>query len=222
MSTTTMTLIGQYDSPFVRRVAIALRRYKIGYEHRPWSVWANADELARVNPLRRVPTLVLEDGTVLVESFAILDAIDELVGPERALLPARGPLRREGLRISALSTGMADKAVSLFYEPLLRDQPSSVWTERCRAQIRDTLAVLEADRARRTTRWWLGDALTHADIAAACALRFTNEAHPGLFDAARFPALAAHAAACEALDDFRAISQPLTVTGAGRDDAAAE
>jgi glutathione S-transferase len=205
-----MILIGQYDSPFVRRTAIALALYGLPFEHRPWSVWADADKLAELNPLRRVPTLVLDDGEVLIESAAILDALDEMVGPERAMLPRSGLERRRGLRVCALATGLADKAVSLFYEGVLRDAPSQVWVDRCRGQIADTLTALESDRA--DTPWWLGEAVGHADIAAACALRFTAEAHPGLFDSARWPALAAHAKRCEALPAFQAIRQPIVVT----------
>ena len=81
--TTPMILIGQYDSPFVRRVAIALRLYGLPFEQRPWSTFGDADKLARYNPLRRVPTLVLDDGEVLIESGAMLDHLDELVGPVR-------------------------------------------------------------------------------------------------------------------------------------------
>ena len=207
-----MILIGQYDSPFVRRVAIALTLYGFAFEHRPWSVWADVDQLATINPLRRVPTLLLGDGELLVESSAILDALDDLVGPERALLPRSGPERRRGLRICALSTGLADKAVSLFYEGVLRETPSQVWVQRCRAQIGDVLTALEAGRALSPSPYWLGNAIGHADIAAACALRFVSEAHPGLFDPARWPKLAAHGAQCEALPVFQAIRQPLTVT----------
>ena len=58
-----MELIGQYDSPFVRRVGIAMRRYGMTFRQEPWSVWADAEALGRVNPLRRVPVLVLDDGT---------------------------------------------------------------------------------------------------------------------------------------------------------------
>jgi len=148
----------------------------------------------------------------LVESAAILDALDEQVGAERALLPRGGPVRRDGLRLCALATGLGDKAVSLFYETLLRDPPSEIWIDRCRRQISDTLDVLEADRARRGSSWWLGDTLGHADIAAACVLRFIDEAHPGLLDVGRWPRLMAHAARCEALEVFREISQPFVVT----------
>ena len=75
--------------------AIALKLYGLDYEHRPWSVWADAEAARRtINPLRRVPTLVLGDGEVLIESGAILDALDEMVGPARAMLPNSGPERR--------------------------------------------------------------------------------------------------------------------------------
>ena len=89
-----MILIGQYDSPFVRRVAIAMRLYGLAFEHRPWSTFGDADKIAPYNPLRRVPTLVLDDGEVLIESAAMLDYLDELVGPERAMIAANGPARR--------------------------------------------------------------------------------------------------------------------------------
>jgi glutathione S-transferase len=174
-------------------------------------VFADADKIAEYNPLRRVPTLVLGDGVVLVESSAILEVIDEMVGPERALLPRSGPVRRDALRIMALATGFADKAVSLYLETLLRRAPSEAWIQRCRGQIADTLDVLEADRARRPSAWWLGDTLSHVDITVACALCHTREAHPDFFDAARWPALARHAAGCDALEDFQVIYQPFVV-----------
>jgi glutathione S-transferase len=205
-----MILIGQFDSPFVRRVAIAMQHYGIAYEHRNWSVWGDADKLGEVNPLRRVPVLVLDDGAVLVDSFVILDALDELVGPDRALLPRSGPVRREGLRIAALCTGLADKSVSLLYERLFRPAPSERWVGRCKRQIDDTLTLLEKDRAGRASSHWLGETLTHTDIAFGCAVRFTREAHPELFDAARFPSLASHATRCEELEVFRSVVLPIT------------
>jgi glutathione S-transferase len=203
-----MFLIGQYDSPFVRRTAIALRLYGLPFEHRPWSTFGDAEKIAPYNPLRRVPTLVLDSGEALIESFAILDYLDELVGPDKAMLPAKGPERRRQLRICALATGLSDKAVSLIYERVLRKDQLKLWVERCEAQIGGVLAVLEKERAAVTTQWWFGERVGHADIAVACALRFTGEAHPALFDA-RCPALKAHAAACEALPPFQEIVQPL-------------
>ena len=203
-----MILIGQYDSPFVRRVGIAMRLYGIAFEHRPWSTFGDGEKVASFNPLRRVPTLVLDDGEVLVESGAILDHLDETVGPDRALIPARGEARRKALKVAALGTGLGDKAVSLFYERALHKETSEAWSNRCRMQIGAVLAALEADRAGRTSAYWFGDTMGHADIAVACALRFVSEAHPGVIDAAREPALAAHAARCEATEPFREIAQP--------------
>jgi glutathione S-transferase len=207
-----MILIGQYDSPFVRRVAIALRWYGLSYEHRPWSVWGDAERIAAFNPLRRVPVLVMDDGVPLVESAAILDALDDLVGPDRALLPRSGSARREGLRVSSLATGIGDKAVVLLYEHVLRteERRHPAWVDRCSAQIRDTLALLEADRRARPGPFWLGDRLAHPDIAVACVLRFLAEAHPGLAPS-DCPTLTAHAQRCEALPEFKEVYQRLEV-----------
>src|SRR6478672_5202160 len=110
-----MILIGQYDSPFVRRVGIALTLYELPFEHRPWSTFGDADQIRPYNPLVRVPTLVLDDGSVLIESHAILDYLDGLVPAERALFPRTEPLRRAALKVAALATGLGDKSVSLIY-----------------------------------------------------------------------------------------------------------
>ncbi|BCP54107.1 glutathione S-transferase [Kaistia sp. 32K] len=204
-----MILIGQYDSPFVRRVAIALRFYDLPFEHWPWSTFGDAEKLGAYNPLRRVPTLVLEDGEVLIESAAILDYLDELAGPDRAMLAPFGPERRHALKTIALAMGLGDKAVSLLYEKILRKDRSELWVERCRTQIGATLDALEQDRAARSTPWWYGDRIGHADIAVASVLRFVREAHPDAFQAETWPRLAALAAECEGLAVFQEIAQPL-------------
>lgn len=203
-----MILIGQYDSPFVRRVGITLALYDLPFEHRPWSVFADGEKVRAFNPLMRVPTLVFDDGEVLFDSACMIDALDDLVGPERALCPRNGPLRRRALSAVALAMGAAEKAVSLFYELRLREQVSAVWAERCRGQIFSALAALERDRAGRAGPYWFGERPGHADIALAVALRFITEAHPGLVDLAAIPALASHAAGLEALPVFSEISQP--------------
>jgi glutathione S-transferase len=207
-----MILIGHYDSPFVRRVAIALRLYEMPFEHRAWSVFGDTDKIAHFNPLRRVPTLVLDDGEVLIESAAILDALDQIAGDDRALIPRQGSLRRRVLKVSALGAGLADKAVSLVYERVLHERATPMWVDRCRGQISGVLDALESHRAAGPGPWWLGESLTHADIMVACALRFVSEAHAETFDLATWPALAGHSAACEALVVFQAIQQPFFVS----------
>jgi glutathione S-transferase len=203
-----MILIGQYDSPFVRRVGIALTLYDLPFDHRPWSVFADADRIRPYNPLIRVPTLVLDDDTVLIESHNILDYLDSRRPSDRTLFPTTEPARQQALKLAALATGMAEKAVSLFYEKRLHEQASAVWVDRCRAQISGVLAILEADRASRTSDYWFGGPIGHADIAVVTALRFASEAHPGLVSPTQYPALAAYAARLEALPVFRKIVQP--------------
>ena len=146
-----MFLIGQYDSPFVRRTAIALRLYGLSFEHKPWSTFGDAEKVAAYNPVRRVPTLVLDDGEALIESGAILDHLDELVGPERAMIARSGPERRRHLRITALATGLADKSVSLVYERVLRKEQSSVARRRFPACSRCWSG--SARRCRRRIGW---------------------------------------------------------------------
>ena len=82
-----MILIGQYDSPFVRRVGIALTLYELPFRHRPWSVFDDAEKIRPYNPLIRVPTLVLADGEVLIDSHSILDYLDSLVPLDRDPVP---------------------------------------------------------------------------------------------------------------------------------------
>ena len=204
-----MFLIGQYDSPFVRRTAIALRLYGLPFEHKPWSTFGDAEKVAAYNPVRRVPTLVLDDGEALIESGAILDYLDELVGPEKAMISARGPERRRHLRICALATGLGDKSVSLVYESALRKEKLELWVDRCEAQIKGALDALEQERLSAKSAYLFGERIGHSDIAVACVLRFTNEAHSHLFTAQNYPALSAHSTMCEALPVFKEIVQPL-------------
>jgi glutathione S-transferase len=203
-----MILIGQYDSPFVRRVGIALTLYGLPFSHRPWSTFSDADKLRPYNPLTRVPTLVLDSGEALIESHSILDYLDSLVPADRALFPRAEPARRQALKVAALATGLGDKAVSLFYEKRMHKVTSEAWVTRCNAQIMAVLTVLEADRASRATDYWFGDRIGHADIVVAAVISFVVEAHPGLVLLGRFPGLNAYVERLEALPVFQAIKQP--------------
>jgi glutathione S-transferase len=202
-----MILIGQYDSPFVRRVGIALTLYNIPFEHKPWSTFGDADKIRPHNPLTRVPTLVLDNGDALIESHAIIDYLDSLVPENQRMFPSREPGRHEALKVAALATGLADKVVSLFYEKVLHKDVSDTWVQRCRTQIFETLASLDLDRAQRTSDYWVGNRIGHADIVVATMLRHLNDSQPGLIDMAKFPALAAHSAKLEGLPVFKTISQ---------------
>ncbi|MBI1244740.1 MAG: glutathione S-transferase family protein [Alphaproteobacteria bacterium] len=203
-----MILIGQYDSPFVRRVGIALTLYGLPFEHRPWSTFSEADKIRPYSPLVRVPVLVLVDGMALVDSPTILDHLDGLMPEACRLLPTSGHGRTRELRICALATGLADKAVSLFYEHRLHETVSPAWSQRCRTQIEGTAALLESETAKRAEPYWHGPTLGHADIAVAVALRFIADVHPGLIDDTNHPALHADLTRAETMPVFRMISQP--------------
>lgn len=203
-----MILIGQYDSSFVRRVGIALTLYELPFEHRPWSTFGDAEKIRPYNPLTRVPTLVLDDGDVLIESHIIIDYLDSLVPAARRMFPTQEPERHRALKVAALATGLADKGVSLFYERRLHGQTSDLWVQRCRTQLAAALDVLETDRASRPSPYWFGDTIGHADIAVTAALRHVTESLPDVVSLDAYPALAAHAARLEALPVFHQIRQP--------------
>ena len=195
-----MILVGQYDSPYVRRVAVSLRVLGFAYEHDTRSIFADFDAMRRVNPLGRIPALVLDDGEVLIDSEAILDWLDGTVCPERALIPPSGPERRRALRIIALATGAIDKVGAAAYERLLR--PPALrwpeWIERCRTQGAGAIAALAAEP-------WPGRArLDQAAITTACTIRYVRMADPDLLPPGRFPTLDALSERCENLPAFQA------------------
>lgn len=202
-----MILIGQYDSPFVRRVGIALMLYGLAFEHRPWSTFGDAGRIRPLSPLAKVPVLVL-DGVALTDSHVILAQLDEMAPPGRALMPEAPAARLAARRLIGLAMGLADTAVGLFYELRLHDSPSAMLVERRRGQVQAAAAALEAAAAATATPFLCGEAIGHADIAAAAAMRFVAEAHPGLVPAEAVPALAARCAALEAMPVFRTVAQP--------------
>ena len=79
-----MILVGQYDSPFVRRVAVTLNHYHMPFTRNPLSIFRNAAEVQKLNPLLRVPVLILEGGETLIDSHAIIDHLDEIRMPTDA------------------------------------------------------------------------------------------------------------------------------------------
>jgi glutathione S-transferase len=201
-----MLLIGMFDSPFVRRVAISMQLLDIGYEHADWSVGRDFDRIRTHNPLGRVPTLVLDDGEVLSESAAILDYLDDRVGPKRALLPAHGLERRAALRLMAMAMGAAEKGREQVYERAFRppDKHYEPWLERCRTQMHGGLGELERYCASRSAQQWLiGEALSQADITVSCAFTFLREALRPLDVVSRYARLAALVDRCEAMPAFQ-------------------
>jgi glutathione S-transferase len=203
-----MILIGMFDSPYVRRVAIAMTLLGLEFEHRNWSVGKDFDRIRGYSPIGRVPALVLDSGEVLAESALILDYLDSLAGPQRALLPAEGGARRQSLRLIGLATGAVDKGITMVMERVFRPEEKrhAPWTDRCRAQAEGALAELEKHCAQRNGQWLVGDAMTLADITLGCNGTYLREAVP--LDLSIYPHLEAHVNRCEALPVFARFHVP--------------
>jgi glutathione S-transferase len=217
-----MILIGMFDSPFVRRVAVSMKLLGVEFEHRNWSVGKDFELIRQYNPLGRVPTLVPTQGDALIESNAILDFLDERAGPERALLPRSGKDRRDALRIMAVATGAAEKGVTQLYEIVFRpaEKRYPPWTDRCATQMHAALAELDRLSRDRLSQagagaWLIGDRLSQADITATCVYTFLSDALAINVDGAPYPALAAIAERCEALPEFRAVKAEWFPPGKG-------
>jgi glutathione S-transferase len=195
-----MILVGQYDSPFVRRVAISLRVLGFAYEHDTRSVFGDFDAMRQVNPLARIPSLILASGETLIDSAAILDWLDEAVGPERALVPRQGPERRRARRLVALATGTQDKIGAVGFERTMRPVAYRWpdWIERCRIQGAGGLAALDAEG-------WPADArLDQAQITTACVFRWAQLGAPDMVPRGRYPGLEALSMRLEARPEFQA------------------
>src|SRR3954452_9687767 len=100
-----MQLIGMLDSPYVRRVAVAMLSGGVAFEHKPISLFRHIDAFSALSPLLKAPSLMAEDGAALVDSGAILDYIP-LRSP--AVAPMRPPslpaFRALGLALTVMET----------------------------------------------------------------------------------------------------------------------
>jgi len=201
-----MLLVGMFDSPYVRRVAISMKRLGFDFEHANWSVGVDFDRIRQYSPLGRVPVLVLDDGEALVESAMILDVLDDMVGPDRALLPRTGASRRRALQVMSLAVGAAEKSRDQLYERMVRppEKYHEPWVARCREQMHGALGQLEKIcQLRSASGWLVDDRLTQADITATCIGTLLGDSLQIYDDPSRYPALKDLVDQCEALPEFK-------------------
>ncbi|WHZ17925.1 MAG: glutathione S-transferase family protein [Rhodanobacteraceae bacterium] len=200
-----MQLIGMLDSPYVRRTAISLRRLGLPFEHRPLSVFRHFDAVHAINPLVKVPTLVCDDGCVLVDSTLIIDYAETLAG--RSLMPQGTDARRRALRLIGVALVVCEKAVQHLYEhKRMPDKQDAGWLERVHGQLRDACALLEPElRDVPANRWLCGDEPTQADISVGVAWTFTRIVAADVVSARDYPAFAAFAERAERLPEFMAL-----------------
>ena len=207
-----MKLIGNFLSPYTRRVAITLDVMGLPYEMETVMIFQNPEAVAGLNPVARIPTLVLDDGESVFESFAVLDVIDHMVAPERRLTPAEGKERRAVMQVTALAIGIMDKAVCAFYEGRFR--PAEIihqpWIDLNDDKVRGGLAALETLAAEAGAGGWLAGMpeISQADISSAVAFTFVKKVRPNLDVAANYPALEAFTQRLEATDAFKASPMP--------------
>ena len=200
-----MQLIGMLDSPYVRRAAISLRMLGIPFEHRSLSVFRDFDTFRAINPLVKAPTLVCDDGCMLVDSTLIVDYAETLAG--RSLMPSGPGARRRALRLTGLALVVCEKAVQHFYEhKRAADLRDAAWLQRVHGQLRDACALLDgALGAAPVARWLCGDEPTQADISTGVAWTFAQLVAAEIVSARDYPAFAGFTARAEQLPAFIAL-----------------
>jgi glutathione S-transferase len=199
-----MKLLGMLDSPYVRRVAVSLQLLGLRFEHEPLSVFRNFDEFARINPVVKAPTLVCDDGVVLMDSTLMLEYAQALARP-RSLVPDGLHELRHDLRIVGLALAACEKSVQLLYERMLRppERRHEPWVARVSAQMLAAYQELELELGRRPLAHGAAD-ITQGGVSAAIAWDFTQRALAGALPADGFACLRAHSQRTEALPEFLA------------------
>ena len=201
-----MKLIGMLDSPYVRRVAISAKRLGIDLEHESVSVFRHFEQFQQINPVVKAPTLLLDDGVVLMDSTLILDYLEASSG--KSLLPTDLKQRAHALRLIGLSLAACEKAVQLYYERNLRpaDIQYQPWVERVEGQLAAAFTALEHELEKHPLP--TDGPLQQDGITLAVAWSFTGLVVPDQIDADRFPRIAQYTAYAESTQAF--ISTPMT------------
>ncbi|SFB90621.1 Glutathione S-transferase [Polaromonas sp. OV174] len=200
-----MQLIGMLDSPYVRRVAISLQLLGLRFEHQSLSVFSTFAQFQQINPVVKAPSLVCDDGVVLMDSTLILDYAEALAAPRKSLVPTSLPERQQALRLLGLALAACEKSVQIVYESKLRpaEKQHQPWVERVTGQLLAAYGALEAELQRRPLAV-TSDTINQAGVSAAVAWQFTQMMHPDIVKAADYPLLRAFSSQAELLPAFSA------------------
>ena len=200
-----MQLIGMLDSPYVRRVAVSLHLMGIAFEHRSISVFRTFDQFREINPVVKAPSLVCDNGEVLMDSSLILDYAEVLGTARRSLMPRAIADRQHELRLIGLALAACEKSVQIVYEHELRpaEKQHAPWLDRVTGQLHAAYAALEAELQRKPLATG-SERISQAGVTSAVAWQFTHMLLPGVVDVARHPALEAFSKAAEQLPEFLA------------------
>ena len=182
-----MKLIGSLTSPFVRKVQIVLAEKKIEYEFEVDSPWTPESKVPNINPLGKIPVLVLDDSTVLFDSRVIVEYVDS-VAPNNKLMPESNRERAEVKRWGAVADGICDAAALIFLERKRPEaQQSASWIARQEDKIVRGLEYMSEQLGE--GNWCMGTHFSLSDVGAGCALGYLEfrfpeinwkEKHPNL------------------------------------------
>jgi glutathione S-transferase len=201
-----MQLIGMLDSPYVRRVAVSLQLLGLPFEHRSISVFRGFAQIQAINPAVKVPTLICDDGGVLMDSTLILDHAESLAAQKggRSLMPRDIHARQQALWVIGLALAACEKSVQRHYEHALRpsEKLHAPWVDRVTGQMIAACTALEeliaAKPLNATT-----ETIDQAGVTVAITWQFIQQMMPEVVDAAKFPRLSAFSAEVEQLPVFR-------------------
>jgi len=200
-----MKLIGMLDSPYVRRVAVSLKRMGIAFEHESVSVFRDMERFRELNPVIKAPSFITDDGQVLMESSLILDYAESLKAAGNGLMPVALSARARTLRLTGLALVAYEKAVQIYYERNLR--PAEIqhapWVERVSGQLSIACAELERELAERALS--AGQDIGQDGISIAVGWSFIQLVVPDQISAESYPVLAAFASEAEQLDIFKSL-----------------
>ena len=199
-----MKLVGMLDSPYVRRVAISFQLLGLRFEHQSLSVFRAFTEFQQINPVVKAPTLVCDDGTVLMDSTLILQYAKALARP-RTLMPSDRTELLHDLRLTGLALAAMEKSVQIVYERGLRppEKMHEPWVTRVTGQLLSAYGELQSEFGRRPIEP-TESTMRQAGITVAVAWHFTQQMIPELVPSGSLPLLAGFSAAAETLPVFRA------------------
>ena len=173
-----MKLLASLTSPYARKVRIALAEKKIEYALVQVSPASDEETIAAINPLGKIPALIVEDGLYVYDSPVIVEYLDS-VSPVSRLIPDPARQRIAVRRTEALADGICDAVVAIVEErrrPPAQQNPALI--ERQTRKVRRGLAELARDLGDKP--WCNGEAYSLADIAAGCALGYLDLRLPGV------------------------------------------
>ena len=183
-----MKLIGSLTSPYVRKVRIVLAEKKIEYEFELDSPWSPGSNVPNINPLGKIPVLVLDEETTLFESRVISEYLDN-VAPNNKLMPAPNRDRTEVKRWEALADGICDAAALTFLERKRPTERQDVdWITRQESKLIRGLEYMAEQLGEHA--WCMGTHFSLADIASGCALGYLAFRFPEIDWSVKHPNLA--------------------------------